>query len=98
MAGALRVVEGLLAHLANGGTLEGTEVPLLIKLTCHDVLVQVRDPRADEVLAAAHRELQARAATISDATTRQSFLNNIPEHREIDAAWAAHQAASAARE
>jgi len=98
LAGALRVVEGLLAHLANGGTLEGTEVPLLIKLTCHDVLVQVRDPRADEVLAAAHRELQARAATISDATTRQSFLNNIPEHREIVAAWAAHQAASAARE
>jgi hypothetical protein len=33
--------------------------------------------------------LQATAAAIADAALRQSFLNNIPEHRAIVAAWGA---------
>jgi tetratricopeptide (TPR) repeat protein len=89
VAGALLAVEGLLAHLAGGGTLVGTESPQLIRLSCHQVLVRAGDPRAAEVLATAHTELKARAATITDAALRHSFLNNIPEHREIVAAWAA---------
>jgi len=40
------------------------------------------------VLASAHADLQAVAATITDLTLRQSYLDNIPEHREIEVAWA----------
>ena len=85
-------VESLLAHLAAGGTLEGAEAPRLIQLTCYQVLVRAGDPRADALLASAHADLQRRAAAISDATWRHSFLNHIPEHREITAAWAARGA------
>jgi hypothetical protein len=45
------------------------------------------DPRAAEWLARAHDALQVQAATISDAALRQSFLDHIPTHREIVAAW-----------
>jgi hypothetical protein len=31
----------------------------------------------------------ARAATISDITVRESFLHNVPHHREIVAVWTA---------
>ncbi len=92
VSGALLPVESLLADLADGGTLEGTEAPQLIRLSCHQVLVRAGDPRAAESLATAHSELQARAAAISDAALRHSFLNEIPEHREIVAAWGASQA------
>jgi len=89
VAAALVHVESLLTHLAGGGTLAGTYSPLLIQLSCHHVLVRAGDPRAAELLDTAHSELQSRAAAITDATLRHSFLDNIPEHREIIAAWAA---------
>jgi tetratricopeptide (TPR) repeat protein len=95
VAGALLAVEGLLAHLAGGGTLEGTEAPQLIRLSCYQVLARAGDPRAAEVLADTYAALQARAATITKAALRHSFLNDIPEHREIVAAWAVQQSTSA---
>ncbi len=49
------------------------------------------DARAAEVLADAHAQIQARAATITDTTLRNGFLCNIPSHRAIVAAWAARQ-------
>ena len=85
-AGALLPVERLLAHIAGGGTLDGTEGRQLIRLSCHQVLARAEDPRAAEVLASAYAEVQARAATIADTTLRCTFLQ-IPEHREIVAAW-----------
>jgi hypothetical protein len=88
----LRAIEGLLAHLSGGGTLDGAESPRLIRQSCHQALQQAGDSRAAEVLAAAHAELQALADAITDATLRHSFLNNIPEHRAIMAAWAANGA------
>ena len=94
VAGARLAMEGLLAHLAGGGTLKGTDAQR-IRLTCYQVLAPTGDPRAAELLAAAHTELQSLAATITDAALRQSFLNSIPEHREIVAAWATRQAVSA---
>ncbi len=85
-ATALREVEALLAHLAGGGTLDGTVKPRLIELTCYRVLAQARDLRAAEWLTRAHAALQAQAATIPDPALRQGFLQNIPYHREIVAA------------
>ena len=83
MAVAMQAVEGLLGHLAGAGTLEGTDGPRLITLTCHQVLARAGDPRAAQVLATAHAGLQTLADAITETALRHSFLNNIPEHREI---------------
>jgi len=88
---ALLSVQDVLVHVADGRTLEGSTAPRLILLTCHQVLARVGDVRATEILASAYRELQARASTIADAALRESFINNIPEHREIVAAWSLQQ-------
>ena len=89
---ALSHLQGLLTHLAGGGSLKGTEWSRTIQFTCYRVLAQASDPRAADFLAAAHTGLQARAATILDAALRQSFLSRIPVHRDIVAAWAAQLA------
>ena len=94
VAGALLPVEDLLAYVADGGTLDGTEAKEQIWLTCHQVLARAGDPRAAGVLSTPHTELQVRAAAITDATLRHSFLNEIPEHREIVAAWATSRASA----
>jgi predicted ATPase/class 3 adenylate cyclase len=85
---ALEQVELILAHIAAGGTFDGTEEPLRLPLTCFQVLRAAGDPRAAEVLASAHAELQKQAERISDPAARRSFLQNVPHNREIMAAWA----------
>ncbi|HEY0230575.1 MAG TPA: adenylate/guanylate cyclase domain-containing protein, partial [Dokdonella sp.] len=57
-------------------------------LTLHRVWTRSADPRADEALRQAHHALMRIADTITDATFRQSYLNNLVEHREIMALWA----------
>jgi class 3 adenylate cyclase/tetratricopeptide (TPR) repeat protein len=89
---ALQHAQEIVAHLAGGGSLEGTHEPRRIELTCHRVLAAAGDPGADALLEAAHRALQAAAASITDNGLRQGFLDNTPEHREIIAAWAARPA------
>lgn len=49
---------------------------------------QLGDPRASEWLERAHTRLQATAANISNPALRQGFLEHIPAHHEIRAAWA----------
>jgi hypothetical protein len=87
-ANAMVHVEALLARRVGGETWYGADARLVL-WTCHRVLAQAGDPRAPVLLADAHAELQARAATISDATLRASFLANVPHHRAIAAAWTA---------
>ncbi len=90
--GAVAALKPLLEHIATGGTLDGSEHPRLIELSCHQALACAGDPRSAEWLARAHSALMAQADAISrsttDATLRQGFLQNIPHHREIVAAWA----------
>ncbi len=86
VAGAIVFVEALLARRADGSAFEGADSTLIL-FTCHRVLARAGDLRAAELLASAHAGLQARAATISDAALRQSFLSNVPHHREIVATW-----------
>jgi predicted ATPase/class 3 adenylate cyclase len=88
---AMQAIEALMEHLETHVTLEGTESPRRILLTCHQVLLSARDLREAALLERAHRELQQRAATLSDPALRQGFLNNIPEHREIVATWTAQR-------
>lgn len=88
---AIAWVDHLLGRLAGSGAFEGAESPVAILLACHRVL-SGRDPaRASQALACAHERLRAVAATISDAGLRHSFLNAVPEHRDVLAAWAARQ-------
>lgn len=90
---ALAALQPVLDHVAAGNTLDGTDFPRLIELTCHQTLARAGDPRADEWLARAHTALMAQADAISKSSTdpalRHGFLHNIPHHREIVTAWAA---------
>lgn len=92
VAAAMQVVEGLLPQLTGNNPLEGAETPYLIRLTCHQVLARVHDPRAAPLLGSAYVELLSAAATITDDQLRHGFLHNIPEHGAIMAAWASNPA------
>ena len=93
---ALRHVEVLMAHLAAGGTLDGTIGLRQIQLTCQQALTAAGDARAHDMLARAHAHMQAEVATISDARLQQTFLNQVPENRAILAAWQARPGAAGA--
>ncbi len=82
LAGARAHVEQVLEHLRTG-SLAGTDEPFRIYLTCTRVLRAAQDPRADEILRAAHDLLQEQAATIDDAALRRSFLEQVAAHREL---------------
>jgi len=84
---ALQAVEDLVSQLCAHGKLDDAEAPYLIRLTCHQVLALAGDSRATQVLRSAYADLLAQAVTITDSALRHSFLNNIPEHRAILAAW-----------
>jgi tetratricopeptide (TPR) repeat protein len=83
---ALAQAEAILAHL-NGGTLDGTEEPLRVYLTCYQALQAAGDQRAAGVLEQAHATLWEQTAKIADEAMRRSFLENVPHHRAIEAAW-----------
>jgi len=95
---ALAALQPLLDRIAASGTLDGTDEPRQIQLTCHQALARAGDPRAAEWLALAHNALMAQADAIGRSTTdpalRHGFLQNIPHHREIVAAWAQRGAES----
>jgi tetratricopeptide (TPR) repeat protein len=88
-AGALHALDGVLAQLADGGSLDGTEARQRIRLTCHQALAATGDPRAFAILAEAHADMQRQAQGITDAALQRHFLHDVPEHRGIAAAWAA---------
>jgi len=88
-AQALSQIEEVLGFLGTS-TLEGTDEPLQVYLTCYRVLRANRDQRPAGLLATAHRLLQDRARQIGDAQTRRSYLENVSAHREIVKEWKLH--------
>jgi tetratricopeptide (TPR) repeat protein len=64
-------------------TLDGTEEPFLVYLTCYRVLHANDDPRAQDVLNTAYTKLQEQAERIDDDELRHSFLENVAANREI---------------
>ena len=92
--GAMTTVAEIVAHFDGGGSIDGTEDPLWIYLTCHDVLAAAGSPRAGEFLTRAHGLLSERAALLGDEE-RASFLAKVPTNRAVVAAWTAARAASA---
>jgi tetratricopeptide (TPR) repeat protein len=94
--GSVAALQPILEHVESGGTLDGTEYPRLVQLTCHQTLGRASDPRATHWLASAHTALMVQADAITDAAVRRSFLQDIPWHREIVMAWAMCNASSQA--
>ena len=82
---AVALVSEVVAHFDAGGTVDGTEDPAWVHLTCHDVLRANDDSRADEFLARGHAELMTRAAKLAPAE-RARFLGDVPSHRNLLAA------------
>lgn len=79
---ALALVEEILGVLESH-TLDGTEEPIRVYLTCYQVLAANQDPRTKELLKTVHRLLQERAAKMGDEEMRRSYLQNVAAHREI---------------
>jgi len=79
---ALAQVKEILKNLPTT-SLEGTEEPLRIYLTCYQVLHAAGDPRNKEILRTAHGMLQERAGRITDEEARRSFMQRVAVHREV---------------
>jgi tetratricopeptide (TPR) repeat protein len=79
---ALAHVEEILMFLKTG-ILAGADAPFRIYLTCYRVLQAQHDLRGPGILQIAYQRLQARVAAISDERLRRSFLEQVPEHREL---------------
>jgi len=86
--GAVTTIGEVIAHFDAGGSVDGTEDPIWIYLTCHQVLTATGSPRAVEFLQRAHALLSERAAPLGEAE-RASFLADVPTNRAVAAAWAA---------
>jgi predicted ATPase/class 3 adenylate cyclase len=84
-------VKEILEYLDGGGTLDGTEEPLRVLLSCYLVLRAVQDSAAENILKNAHELLTARASRVLNDNLRQKFLENIPVHQEIIKTWQANQ-------
>ncbi|MFQ5419529.1 MAG: tetratricopeptide repeat protein, partial [Anaerolineae bacterium] len=79
-------VEAVL-HYLDTRTLEGTNEPFHIYLTCYRVLKATQDQRTEKILHDAYTLLQERAAKINDASQRYLFLHHVTAHHQIVAAW-----------
>jgi len=68
----------------------GMEFPSLAYLTCCQVfLANGEGERSRQALLAGYEQLMERAEKISDPDWRTTFLENAPEHRQLQALWKA---------
>lgn len=67
----------------------GLDEPYALYLACFQALAAAGDPRAPAVLQAGRQLLLADADQIDDAELRARFLEHMPEHRALLAAWVA---------
>ncbi len=73
-------------HMTND-SFDGADEPFRIYLTCYRVLQASDDPLAMPLIAQAHQRLQQLAVLITDEALRHSYLQTVPMHREIIAAF-----------
>jgi predicted ATPase/class 3 adenylate cyclase len=74
--------------LAENPTLDNLTAPFEALGQIGQSLVALGDARGAEIITAAYRRLQERAARISDETLRRSYLENVLMNRELCAAYA----------
>ncbi len=80
-------VAEIVSYLDGGGSLDGTWEPLRLYLTCYQVLHVAGDARAERILQTAYGKMQKWASMIPDEGLRRLYLQNVPWHREIAAAY-----------
>jgi tetratricopeptide (TPR) repeat protein len=83
---SLIYIEEILVYLT-GNSLDGTDEPFRVYLTCYQVLKANGDDRARRILETVYQDLQEQAANINSETMQQAFLNDIVIHRDIILAW-----------
>lgn len=83
IVGACEYGEKIREYISRDEDLSGTWEPLKIYWICYQILQAVDDPRKDEFLKDALKNLQKRAEKITDKAARERYLNNVPWHREI---------------
>ncbi|MFH2038344.1 MAG: tetratricopeptide repeat protein [Chloroflexota bacterium] len=83
---ALFHIEQILEFLQDH-SLDGTDEPMRIYLTCYQVLKANKDIRASEILRTAHNLLLERVSLLEDETLRKSYLENVTANREIQEAF-----------
>ncbi|HRW09771.1 MAG TPA: tetratricopeptide repeat protein, partial [Caldilineaceae bacterium] len=81
-AEALAQVEAILDHLAPEA-LDSAREPMQIYWNCYQVLAALSDPRAGDLLRSANQQLNAQAATFTDAAWPHTFLHNVDAHRML---------------
>jgi hypothetical protein len=79
-------VATIVDHLEEHGAAD-TEQPVLIYLTCYQVLRGQHDRRADDLLAAGYALLHSQAGQFEDVERRSMFLENLPSHRALRILW-----------
>jgi hypothetical protein len=87
LASARVYVEEILECLDTGTRVAG-EALLLVYNASYRFLWASGDPRAEQILSAAYRELQEQASNIRDAAERQVFLEKVAVHRQLLEAYA----------
>lgn len=75
--------EIILAHLANNGTLDGTEEPLRIYLALVQALKELKDPRASSILQTAKQILDGQVSLLKDESSRNMYVQNVPWRKAI---------------
>jgi tetratricopeptide (TPR) repeat protein len=75
--------EIILAHLANNGTLDGTEEPLRIYLAVYQTLKKLKDPRASSILQTAKQILDGQVSMLKDGSSRTMYVQNVPWRKAI---------------
>lgn len=83
---AMNFTEEILHHI-NNEPLQGPDRVLWIYLICYRVMQQNADPRAQSLLDLAHTLLNQRASSITEQDLQLSFLQNVPENRQISHIW-----------
>ncbi|MEM7533486.1 MAG: serine/threonine-protein kinase [Chloroflexota bacterium] len=76
-------IEPCLNYLTDSQPIMDSTHPLRLHLICNEILTAMGDCRANIVLSHAHQRLQTHVGYIENPEWRQSFLEHVPENREI---------------
>jgi hypothetical protein len=76
-------LDNVLAYLTEQPDLAGAERPFFVYLSCYQALHAQHDVRAVAILEQAYQLLQTQAADLDDPEFQRSFLENVPENREV---------------
>lgn len=87
---ALEQVEPIFSYL-NENIPNGALDPFLIYLTCYKIFLAAGDERARCLLEHAHVVLMSQAEKIEDTALRQTFLEKVPSHREVEMLFCSSQ-------